>query len=153
LETYSKPDGSIWLSHKRAAPSITGIIWNRVFIGKHFDLKKELDAVRITDREVALPSDVAKELELLWRTMLPGLAEAPKPPVLHMHVPIYIAFAKGNNSTETGSIAIAAYDTPTYRAFIEIISDLRAVCDRGGDPADSTFQKLPDKVRRLRARL
>jgi hypothetical protein len=153
LESYTQPDGSIWLSHKRATPSISGIIWNRIFIGKHFDLKKELDAVRITDHEVALPSGVARELQLLWRAMLPGAAEAPKPPKLYMHVPIYVGFAKEHNSVETGSIAIAAYDTPIYRTFIEIVSDLREVCDRGGYAADSTLQRLPDKIRRLKARL
>jgi hypothetical protein len=153
LEIYTKSDRSIWLTHRRAVPSISGIIWSRLFIGKKFDLKKELDAVRITHHEVALPLEVANEVELLWKAMLPGLAEAPKPPALHMHTPIFIAFVQKKNSIETGSIAIAAYNTPTYRAFVDVVSDLRVVCDRGGGPTDPIFRKLPDKIRRVRARL
>lgn len=153
LEIYTKPDRSIWLIHRRVVPSISGIIWSRLFNGKKFDLRKELDAVRITSHEVALPSEVANEVELLWRAMLPGLAEAPKPSELHMHAPIFIAFGRKNNTIETGSIAIAAYDSLAYRAFVDIISDLRAVCDRGGGPTDPIFRKLPNRIQRLRARL
>src|SRR5437764_2190739 len=30
LESYSKADGSRWLSHRRANPSLTGFIWRRI---------------------------------------------------------------------------------------------------------------------------
>jgi len=153
LEVYARPDHSIWLSHRYASPSLSTIIWSRIYIGEKFDLKKRLDAVHITDHEIALPPEVAKELELLWRTMLPGLAEAPKPPVLYMHTPILIAFARENNSVETGSIPIAAYDTPIYRDFLAVVKDLKDLCDHGANSTDPAFAPLPDKIRRLRARL
>jgi hypothetical protein len=153
LEIYTKPDRSIWLDHRYAVPSLSGIIWSRIYLGEQFNLKKRLDAVHITDHEIALPPEVAKELELLWRTMLPGLAEAPKPPVLYMHTPILIAFAHENNSVETGTMAIAAYDTPIYRDFLDVVKALKDLCDHGANSRDPAFAPLPDEIRRLRVRL
>jgi hypothetical protein len=153
LETYTKPDRSIWLSHRHAVPSLSRIIWSRIYIGERFNLTKRLDSVHITDHEIALAPDVAKELELLWRAMLPGLEEAPKPPVLYMHTPRLIAFSRENNSVETGSIAIAAYNTPIYRGFLGVVGDLKDLCDHGADSTDPAFGRLADRIRRLRARL
>ena len=87
VEIYSKPDGSRWLSHRRAIPSLSGLILRRVVYGEKFDLKKRLDAVRISSQEVALPAEVAKEIELLWETMLPGVANPPEPRILVMTCP------------------------------------------------------------------
>jgi hypothetical protein len=153
LEIYTKPDRSIWLDHRYAVPSFSRIIWSRIYIGEKFNLKERLDAVRITGHEIALPPEVAKELELLWRTMLPGLAESPKPPVLYMHTPILIAFAREDNSVKTGSIAIAAYNTPIYRDFLNVVKCLKDLCDHGANLTDPAFAPLPDKIRRLRERL
>lgn len=153
VEIYSKPDGSRWLSHRRANPSLTGLILRRVVHGEKFDLKKQLDAVPITSDDVALPPEVANELELLWQTMLPGVAKAPKPRTLHIHAPIFDAWVRKDHSVKTGRIPTAAYDTPIYRAFVDVITDLRAACDRDGNSADAIFTRLPNKIKRLRARL
>lgn len=153
LEVYSKPDGSRWLAHRGASPSLSRIIWNRIFNGQRFDLTKQLDAVRITNHEIALPPGLANELELLWRTMLPGLREAPIPRDLHMHTPIFIGFVRENNSVKTGSVCIAAYNTPIYQAFVDVISDLRTLADQGVNSTQSVLSKLPFKVRQLRMRL
>jgi hypothetical protein len=153
LEIYSKPDGSRWLSHRRAKPSLTGFIVRRVVYGEKFDLKKQLDAVPVRANDVALPPEVANEIELLWQTMLPGVAKAPEPRILSAHAPIFDAFVRRDHSVRTGRIHMAAYDTPVYRAFVDVITDLRAVCDRGGNSADPIFKRLPTKIRNLRARL
>jgi hypothetical protein len=153
FEIYSRPDGSRWLSHRRASPSLSRIIWNRIFNGERFDLTKELNTARITGREVALPSELAKELELLWKTMLPGLAEAPIPRDLYVHTPIFIGFVRENNSVKTGSVSIASYNTPIYRAFVDIITDLRTIADRNSDSSESILAGLPSKVRSVRIRL
>jgi hypothetical protein len=153
LEIYSKPDGSRWLSHRRAKPYLTGFIWNRIVEGAKFDLKKKLDAVRITSHEVALPSAVAKEIDELWRTMLPGVPHEKVPLILTTHTPIFDAWVRKDNSVEAGRIPMAAYDTPTYRAFVDVIKDLREVCDRSGNSTDPIFKRLPTKIQNLRARL
>lgn len=153
LEIYSKPDGSRWLSHRRANPSLTGFIWRRIVHGERFDLKRELDAVRITSHDVALPTEVANELERLWQTMLPGVTNPPKLRTLYTHVPIFDAFVRKDHSVETGRVCLQAYNTPVYRAFVDVITDLRAVCDRGGNSGDPIFARLPTKIRDLRARL
>jgi hypothetical protein len=154
LEIYSKPDGSPWLSHRRANPSLTRIIGRRIINGEEFDLKKELDAVPITSQEVQLPAEVANELEQLWRTMLPGVPHAKVPLILTTHTPIFDAWMRKDHSVvDAGRIPMAAYDTPIYRTFVDVIKDLREVCDRGGNSADPIFKRLPDKIRRLRASL
>jgi hypothetical protein len=153
LEIYSKPDGSRWLTHRRAVPSLSSILQRRIVDGVKFDLKKELDAVRITSHDVALPPGVAKEIELLWQTMLPGVTNPPRLQTLYTHVPIFDAFVRQNHSVETGRVCLQAYNTPVYRAFVDVITDLRAVCDRGSNSADPVFRRLPAKIRNLRARL
>jgi hypothetical protein len=152
LEVYSKVDGSRWLSYRRATPSLSRFISDRIWLGEQFDLKKKLDGVSITGQELALPVDVAKEIELLWRAMLPGLPKDPDPEerVIVPHAP---AFAREGDSVKTGRIAMAAYNTPAYRAFMGIVDDLIRVCDRGGNATDPILARLPDKVRRLRTQL
>jgi hypothetical protein len=153
LEIYSKPDGSRWLNHRQANPSLTGLIVRRVVHGEKFDLKKELGAVRITSCDVALPPEVADELELLWETMLPGVTEAPEPRFLYTHIPIFNAWARKGQKVKAGRITTAAYDTPAYQAFVDVIKDVREVCDRGATFDEPIFKRLPGKIRRLRARL
>jgi hypothetical protein len=99
--------------------------------------------------------DVAKEIELLWRAMLPGLPKDPDPEerVIVPHAPTIIAFAREGESVKTGGIAMAAYDTPVYRAFLDIVEDLTKVCDRSGKSTDRIFSRLPTKIQRLRGKL
>jgi hypothetical protein len=153
LEIYSKPDGSLWLNRRQANPSLTGLIVRRVVHGEKFDLAKELDAVHITSRDVALPPQVANELELLWETMLPGVTAPPEPRFLRTHIPIFDAWVRKDHRVKAGRITAAAYDTPIYQAFVEVIKDLREVCDRDAKFDEPIFKRLPDKIRRLRARL
>src|SRR2546423_210107 len=54
LETYSKADGSRWLSHRRAIPSLSRVVGPSVS-GESYDIDKELAAIKITSHEVALP--------------------------------------------------------------------------------------------------
>lgn len=153
LEIYSKPNGSRWLNHRRANPSLTGLIFRRVVHGEKFDLRKELDAVRITSHEVALPPDVANELEVLWKTMLPGIAEAPEPRFLYTHVPIFDAWVRRDHTVKAGRITTAAYDTPIYRMFVDVLVDLRKVCDGGGKSSNPIFKRLMNEIRALRVKL
>jgi hypothetical protein len=153
LEIYSKPDGSRWLNHRQANPSLTGLIVRRVVHGEKFDLAKELDAIPITSRDVELPFEVANELESLWHTMLPGVTKPPEPRRLQTHIPIFDAWVRKDHTLEAGRITTAAYDTPVYRTFVELIKDLRAVCDRDAKLDDPIFKRLARKIQRLRARL
>lgn len=156
LETYSKPDGSRWLSHHRATPALSRLI-EPALSGKQYDLRKELAAVRVTNHDVMLPAAAASEIGLLWREMLPGLSDEPKDQstthVLFIHAPAFIAFSQNNGSVKTGRIAMAAYDTPAYRAFVDIVGDLISACDRGAKAEDPVFARLLDRSRRLRSRL
>jgi hypothetical protein len=154
LEIYSKPDGSRWLSHRRANPSLSEIIGRRDIYGAKFDWKKEVGKVRITAHDIALPVEVANELDQLWRTMLPGVPYEKVPLILTTHTPIFDAWVhKDNSVAEAGRIPMAAYATPIYRAFVDVIKDLREVCDRGGNSTDPILKRLPDKVRHLRGQL
>jgi hypothetical protein len=153
LEIYSKPDGSRWLSHRRANASLTGILSRSIVNKEEFDLKKELDAVRITSHEVQLPAEVAIEIEQLWRTMLPGVPHEKVPPILTTHTPIFDAWVRYGHSVEAGRIPMAAYDTPLYRVFVDVIKDLREACHRHARPGDPIFRRLPAKIRDLRRRL
>jgi hypothetical protein len=153
LEIYSKPDGSRWLSHRRAKPYLTGLIWSRIVEGAKFDLKKALDAVPITSHEVQLPAEVAKEIDELWRAMLPGVPHEKVPVILTTHTPIFDAWVRRGSSVDTGGVPMAAYDTPVYRAFVDVVTDLRKVCDRNGSSTDPLFRQLPTKIRNLRKRL
>ena len=56
-----------------------GLIFRHVVYHAKFNLHKKLDAVVITSHDVDLPPKVAKELELLWQTMLPGVTNAYMP--------------------------------------------------------------------------
>jgi hypothetical protein len=116
-------------------------------------LKKELDAVRIISHEVQLPTQVAKEIDDLWDMMLPGRPREKVPAILTTHTPIFDAWLRKGSSVEAGRIPMAAYDTPIYRLFVEIIRDLRDVCDRCAKPSDPVFLHLPDKIRALKQRL
>ena len=40
LEVYVRPDGSHWLSFKRASPSLSQPILDRIWLGQKFDLKQ-----------------------------------------------------------------------------------------------------------------
>lgn len=71
---------------------------------RHTARSKELNAVKITRREVSLPFEVVKDLELLWRTMLPGAEKAPIPRTLHVHAPLFIAFTREEDSVKAGKI-------------------------------------------------
>jgi hypothetical protein len=153
IEIYSKPDGSRWLSCRRATPSLSGIIRSRIVDGEHFDLKRQLDHVHIYGCEVALPLELARDLELLWQKMLPGLPDAPTPPVVYVHAPIFIAFARKNGSVATGSMLFAPYNTKAYRSFLDIVQDLKEACDRSAAPSETILRKLPAKVKRLTALL
>ena len=156
LQVYLKPDGSRCLSHFRATPSLSRII-EPAPSGTQYDLQKELTAMRITSQDIILPSAVADEIEMLWKKMLPGLSNEPNTiggeHVLVAHAPSIIAFAREGNAVKTGQVAMVAYNTPAYREFISIVDDLIKECDRGGKPNDPIFAILPDKIRRLRARL
>lgn len=156
LETYSKSDGSRWIGHRRATPSLSRIVGPSVS-GEHYDTRKELEEIRISSQEVALPAAVANEIGLLWRKMLPGSPSEPKTHstmhVLYIHPPAFIAFARENQSVKTGRIAAAAFDTPAYRAFGDIVDDLLRACDGDDLSRKSIFTHLPEKIRHLREQL
>lgn len=116
-------------------------------------MKKELNAVHINFHEVQLPTQAAKEIDELWRVMLPGTPREKVPPILTTHTPIFDAWARHGNSIDAGRIPMAAYDTPIYHLFVEVIKDLRDVCDRRAKPTDPVFFSLPDKIRALKKRL
>jgi len=152
LEVYSRSDGSRWLSFKRATPSLGQSILSRIWVGHKFDLKKELDASKITAREIKLPADVAEQVERLWQTMLPGPSKEPEARGLYMDAPTFIGFAKQNDFVNTGTIAFAAYHTPAYEEFVDITNDLIKACEHSSS-ASSVLQKLPAKMRHLTATL
>lgn len=152
LEVYSKSDGSRWLSHCIARPSLTQIIGRRIWLGEHFDLKRELDAIPITRQEVRLPQTVARELEALWNKMLPGCEAEPIARDLYIHAPVFIGFARERRSVSTGKIVPAAYDTELYRSFVDLVTDLRKVCASGGSQ-NSILQRLPKKIKEVSAKL
>ena len=152
LEVYSKPDGSRWLSFKRAAPSLSQPILDRIWLGQKFDLKKELDASRVTTAEVELSRDVASQIELLWQAMLPGPSKQPEARGLYMDAPVFIAFARQNESVKTGTMAFAAYHTPAYEEFVDIVNDLMKTSE-GRDSRSNQPQRLSSKIRHLTAKL
>ena len=84
-------------------------------------MKKELKAVRIMRRESELPSNVANEIELLWKTMLPGLPREPENQsthhVIYVHPPAFIALLRNNNTVQTGRIAMAEDRYASVSAF------------------------------------
>jgi hypothetical protein len=157
LEIYTRADGSRWCSHARAEPSLSKSIGAGVRYPSEFNLAKELAETRIKTREVALPAQVAREIELLWHAMLPGLSPQPQRPgptrVIVMHAPAFIGFLRRGEVVRTGRIAMTAYDTPAYRDFLGIVDDLITACDRRSTAADPLFRRLADNMRSLRLRL
>jgi hypothetical protein len=152
LEIYSRPDGSRWLSFRRATPSLSQSILSRIWLGKQFDLKKELDQSSITAGEIELSQDVANQIELLWQTMLPGASKEPGFDRLYMHAPLFIAFANQNGSIKTGKMAFAAYHTPAYEEFVDIVNVLINACEHPTSKS-TDLQRLSSKIRHLTARL
>ncbi len=162
IEVYSKPDGSPWLNYRRAVPSLTRLIRDRLF-GANFDLKRQLDAVQIVDHEVALPEEVASEIKLLWRTMLSGLAKRPPEEpkkqggfvtrTIHLNVVVIIGFAKKDNTVKTGSIPMKVHKTRTYREFADIVDNLIRASERGAGARDPIWARLPERIRNLRLHL
>jgi hypothetical protein len=162
LEVYSKPDGSRWLTYRRAVPSLTRLI-RSYFFRADFDLKKKLDAVQIIDHEVALPEQVASEIKLLWRIMLSRLAKAPPEEpkknggfvtrTFYLNVVVIIAFAKEDNAVKAGSIPMGMHKTRAYREFGTIVDDLVKASERGAGARDPIWAQLLERMRSLRLRL
>lgn len=150
LEVYTKPDGSRWLSYRRATPSMSPL-FGPSFPGERYDITKELAAVRVRQREIELPANVANEIELLWRAMLPGLPHEPESRRIYMDYPAFVAFERNNNSVHAGRIAMAAMDTPAYDSFVQIVEDLMRACS--GEQKDRRLLRLPFKIQHLRALL
>jgi len=148
LEVYAKPDGSRWLNYTRATPSVSKAIdaerWG-------YDTKKELKAVHIMTNEIALPPNVAAQIELLWRAMLPGLTREPESQRVYMDHLSFVAFRRDNDSVQTGRIAIAAIDTPAYHAFADIVEDLIKACN--GMSKEQRLARLPSKMHHLQSLL
>jgi hypothetical protein len=156
IEIYSNPDGSRQLEHRRASPSLSRLIRERIWHGEKFDLSKKLDAVRIGRCQVAVPAHIANEIEQLWQTMLSALPTELKESTTHtlyLNAPVFVAFARENSSVKTGTVAMAGYNTPAYRAFAGILDDLIKLCHSNGIMRDHIFAELPGKMRDLRVRL
>jgi hypothetical protein len=153
VEIYVKPDGSHWLNCRRAKPALSPLIRHRPHPDQRIELTRKLSQIKISSCEVALPPELAIEVEHLWKAMLPGVDVAPVPEVFSAHGPAFIAFARENHSVKTGRICLAAYDTEAYRRFVEIIDDLKRLCDSGGNSTPTVTATLPAKIRNLTARL
>lgn len=153
LEFYVRPNGSRWLSFRRATPSLMQAIVDRYWSGHEFDLKKRLDSSRITACEAELPAHIANQIEVLWQTMLPGVLKEPERKTFGSLSPgVIYALKKNGSSIELGVVAFGAYGTPAYEEFIKIVDDLIRLCER---PAARglLLQKLPPKIRHLTDRL
>ncbi len=153
LEVYVRPDGSRWLSFRRATPSLAQAILDRYWSRQEFDLKKELDSARIQACETELPADIANQIEVLWQTMLPGVLKEPERKTFGSLAPgtVY-ALKKDGSSIEIGMVAFGAYGTPAYEELIKIVDDLIGLCERPAARA-LLLQKLPPKIRHLTNRL
>ena len=153
LEFYVRPDGSRWLSFRRATPSLTQAILDRYWSRHEFDLKKRLDSSRIKACETKLPEDMARQIEVLWETMVPGVREEPERKTFGALAPgVTYALKKNGSSIELGVVASGAYGTPAYEEFIKIVDDLISLCERPGARA-RLLQKLPPKIRHLTNRV
>ena len=154
LEFYVRPDGSRWLSFRRADPSLTQAILDRYWSREEFDLKKRLDSSRITACEKQnMPENVASQIEALWQTMVPGVVKEPERKSFGSTAPgVLYALRKKGDSTEVGAMALGAYHTPAYEEFIKIVDDLIGLCERPAARA-RLLQKLPAKIRHLTDRL
>lgn len=153
LECYVRPDGSRWLSFRRAAPSLTQAIFDRYWSRKEFNLQKRLDSSPIKACETELPKDIANQLEVLWDTMVPGVLKEPERKTNSSSAPgVLFALKKNGSSTEIGAMTFAAYHTPAYEEFIKIVDDLICLCERPAARA-LLLPKLPAKIRHLTDRL
>jgi hypothetical protein len=153
LEFYVRPDGSRWLSFRRATPSLTQAILDRYWSRQEFDLKKRLDSSRIAACEIRLPADIANQIEVLWQTMVPGVVKEPERKTFGSTAPgtVY-ALKNDGRSIQVGAVAFGAYHTPAYEEFIQIVDDLIRLCERPASRA-LTLEKLPPRVRHLTDRL
>jgi hypothetical protein len=153
LEFYVRPDGSRWLSFRRATPSLMQAILDRYWSRQEFDLKKRLDSSRITACETKLPADIANQIEVLWQTMVPGVFKEPERKTFGSTAPgVIYALKKNGSSIEIGAVAFGAYHTPAYEEFIKIVDALIDLCERPASRA-LLLQKLPPKIRHLTDRL
>ena len=153
LEFYARPDGSRWLSFRRATPSLTQAILERYWSRHDFDLKKRLGSSRIQACEIELPKDIARQIEVLWETMVPGVLKEPERKGFGALAPgMVYALKKNGSSIELGVVAFGAYGTPAYEELIKIVDDLIGLCERPAARA-LLLQKLPAKIRRLTHRL
>ena len=154
FEIFTKADNSHWLSYRRAQPSIELAVLIYPLSSQRTQLRKELEKTQITHCEIPLPIEVANRIELLWRTMLPGVVQEPIPETLPaVHGPSYLAFVRKPSRVDTGTIALAAYNSPACEAFIEITDDFRRLCDQPNLGTTSFFRKLSAKVEILTTRL
>ena len=155
LEFYVRPDGSRWLSVRRADPSLTQAILDRYWSRHEFDLKKRLDSSRIKACDLELPQDIARQIEVLWETMVPGVLKEPERKTFAFGAlapGVIFALKKNGSSIEIGTVAFGAYGTPAYEEFIKIVDDLIGLCERPRARA-RLLQKLPPKIRHLTNRL
>jgi uncharacterized coiled-coil protein SlyX len=155
VEIYAKPDGSRWLSYRRAKPALSREIIRRYFDRQNFDLKKSLDSTSIKGGEIRLPPNVATEIEALWHVMLPGLDREPRSGtrIVIVSAPTFIGFRREGRSIIAGTIADVAYGTPAYRDFVDIVDDLIDSCRKSAGTRDAILARLPQKMQKLRARL
>jgi hypothetical protein len=153
IQIYSKPNGSTWVSYRRATPALTSILYGHVVDRGRFDVPEELAAVKVTVHEEPIPPALAAELQQLWRQMLPGAESAPAPQRVHTHVPIIIAFVQEDHSVLAGSIPLAAYDTPQYQAFAGVVNHLISVCRGNATNRDRAVKQLLAKMQRLKVLL
>lgn len=150
LEVYAKSGDSHWLSYTCSTPGVSRAIdaaqWG-------YNTEKELKAVRIERHEIALPTNLANEIQLLWQTMLPGSQSEPEHHSgrIYLDYPAFVASLRNDGSVKTGRIATAAINTPAYHSFVQIVEDLMKACN--GKQTDRTLSRLPSKIQHLRTLL
>lgn len=152
LEVYAKPDGSRWLSYVRATPALS-LLLTPTLPGEHYDTAKDLAVVRYIRREIALPADVADQIEQFWHIIMPGSRRKPEPPAgrVNLRLILFVAFLRDHGSIQAGEIPLPAIDTPAYHSFVEIVEDLMKACN--GGQKDRILARLPSKIQHLRALL
>jgi len=153
VEVYTRPDGSHWLCIRRATPALGPIIAYRPLQNQRKELAEKIQRVQISNCETLLPPELASDLERLWATMLPGLQVAPMPRTFPVHGPAFIGFARTNNAVKAGRMGIAAYGTPAYKSFLEVVSDLKILCTGDGAAKGDAVRRLLPKIKGLTARL
>lgn len=162
LEVYSKPDGSHWLDYRRAVPSLSRLIRSR-FSGADFDLKRKLDAVQIIDHQVRLPTEMASEMQLLWRMMLSKLGKPPAEDqkkqggfvtrTIYLDVVVIIGLVKEDDGVKAGNVPMNVHKTRAYREFADIVDNLIKASERDADAKDPIWAKLSERMRNLRLHL